>query len=93
MHLILGACCEKLPPGIFYPAPLEALRINHLNSKPLKVLLPSLSVFACACVWVGWCLCACACAYDGKEHWALNACVKLQKLLGLISQPFRGLVM
>lgn len=31
------------------------------------------------------------CVYDGNEHCALNACVKLQKSLGLISQPFRGL--
>lgn len=30
-------------------------------------------------------------AYDGSEHCALNARVKLQKSLGLIPQPFRGL--
>lgn len=64
--------------------------INHLNSKPLKVLLPSLcvSVSVCVCLCVHLCY---VCVYDGNEHWALNACVKLQKSLGLISQPFRRL--
>lgn len=39
-------------------------------------------------------MCACALAvyvHEGNEHCALNVCVKLQKSLGLISQPLRGL--
>lgn len=34
MHLILGACCEKLPPGIFYPGPLEAHGLTILIATP-----------------------------------------------------------
>lgn len=33
----------------------------------------------------------CVCVYDGNERYALNARVKLQKSLGLTSQPFNGL--
>jgi len=36
-------------------------------------------------------VCVGVCEYDCNAHCALNSCVKLQKSLGLSSQPFRGL--
>lgn len=81
MHLILGACCEKLPRGIFLSCSSRGSRINHLNSNPLKILLPPPRVSTCVR----------ASAHGNNEQCATNVHAKLQKSLGLISQPFRGL--
>lgn len=90
MHLIPGACCEKLPLGIFYPTSWGP-RISHLNSNPLKVLLPSVCVNEWVSVWVWVCACMCVCGCELYEHCAMSACLKLQKSLGLIPQAFTRL--
>ena len=66
MHLILGACCEKLPPGIFYPAPLEACGLTILIANPGRYYFLHI-VCVCGCVLVCVCVCVRVCvrAYNG----------------------------